>query len=147
MYHPNKTQPNYSLAALQRTFYPKHLSYFGDGTGRDVQIIMNNGTLNAIDKVGMMSHHGVQLKQYPSPQGPPKPTPSPAKDATTFYYQSDGTGRDTYVLKNNGGLRPEFNPKISGDRIFKRSLRSDARSPPRPVQSNPLTGRANFDTY
>jgi len=35
---------------MQRTFYPKHASYFGDGSGRDTQIIYNNGTLNSIDK-------------------------------------------------------------------------------------------------
>lgn len=59
MYHPNKTQPNQSLAALQRTFYPKHTSYFGDGTGRDMQVILNNGSLNHIDKRGLQGHHGV----------------------------------------------------------------------------------------
>ena len=53
MYHPNRTQPNQNLAALQRTFYPKHLSYFGDGTGRDMHVIINNGTLNAVDKRGL----------------------------------------------------------------------------------------------
>ena len=50
MYFPNKGQPNACLASMQRTFYPKHASYFGDGSGRDVQIILNNGTLTNIDK-------------------------------------------------------------------------------------------------
>ena len=59
MYHPNKVQPNQGFAALQRTFYPKHVNYFGDGTGRDFQVTVNNGTLNAVDKRGMMGHHGV----------------------------------------------------------------------------------------
>lgn len=48
---------------------------------------------------------------------------SPNKEATTFYYQSDGSGRDSYVLKNNGGLRMEYTSKQSGDRIFRSSLR------------------------
>lgn len=51
--------------------------------------------------------------------------PAPSKDPTSFYYQSDGSGRDSYVLKNNGGLRMEFNMRASGDSIFKDSLRSD----------------------
>ena len=25
-------------------------------------------------------------------------------EAKSFYYWSDGSGRDTYILKNNGGL-------------------------------------------
>ena len=41
------------LKIFQRTFYPKHASYFGDGSGRDVQIIMANGGLNHIDKKNM----------------------------------------------------------------------------------------------
>jgi|TARA_B110000285_G_scaffold224695_1_gene281845 hypothetical protein len=53
MYHPNKVQPNAGFASMQRTFYPKHASYFGDGSGRDVQIIMANGGLNSIDKKNM----------------------------------------------------------------------------------------------
>lgn len=106
----------------------------------------NNGTLNAVDKRGMMGHHGVQLKQYNNSNGPPRPAPSPVKEATTFYYQSDGTGRDSYVLKNNGGLRPEYTGKATHDRIFKSSLRSETKSPLRSVR-NPAAERANFDSY
>jgi len=58
MYHPGKTQTNHTLATLQRTFYPKHCHYFGDGTGRDQLIIRNNGGLNRVDKTGM-GHTGV----------------------------------------------------------------------------------------
>jgi hypothetical protein len=56
-------------------------------------------------------------------------SPSPRKEASTFYYQSDGSGRDSYVLKNNGGLRPEYSVRNSGDNIFKDSLRRDSKSP------------------
>ena len=55
--------------------------------------------------------------------------PAPIKEATTFYYQSDGTGRDSYILKNNGGLRIEYNNKNYGDRIFRDTLRSGGKSP------------------
>ena len=48
--------------------------------------------------------------------------PTPRKEATTFYYQSDGSGRDSYVLKNNGGLRMEYDVRSSGE-IFRTSLR------------------------
>jgi len=105
---------------MQRTFYPKHCHYFGSGTGRDSYIIKNNGGFNRVDKPNM-EHTGVHLRQYNSNVARQAPTPS--KDASTFYYQSDGTGRDTYVLKNNGGLRPEYNIRNSGDNVFRNSLR------------------------
>jgi len=54
-----------------------------------------------------MGNTGVQFSKYRSNVAM-RSSPSPAKDAVTFYYQSDGTGRDSYVLKNNGGLRPEY---------------------------------------
>lgn len=147
MYCPNKTQMNPNLSALQRTFYPKHVNYFGDGSGRDIQVTYNNGTLNKVDKRGMMGHHGVHLKQYNNSNGPNhKPAPSPAKEPTTFYYQSDGTGRDSYVLQNNGGYRPEFNIRVSGDRLFYQSLRDHTKSPVRSPNS-PVSELANFDTY
>ena len=68
------------------------------------------------------------------------------KEPTTFYYVSDGTGRDSYVLQNNGGYRPEYNIKMSGDRLFRTTLRSDTKSPTRTIQ-NTLNERANFDNY
>ena len=74
-----------------------------------------------------MGHTGVQLRQYNSTVSP-RPKITPGKAASTFYYQSDGTGRDSYVLKHNGGLRFEYSCKQNGDRVFKDSLRSDMKS-------------------
>ena len=31
--------------------------------------------------------------------------------AKTLYYKTDGTGRDTYIKANNGGLSSHFGPK------------------------------------
>ena len=31
---------------MQRTFYPKHVTYFGNGSGRDQQVIVNDAGLN-----------------------------------------------------------------------------------------------------
>ena len=142
MYHPGKTQTNLTFSGMQRTFYPKHVSYFGDGTGRDAQITMANGGLNRVDKVGM-GHSGVHFYKYKS-NVTSRGSPSPRKEATTFYYQSDGTGRDSYVLKNNGGLRMEYNVRNSGDRIFKDSLRSDTKSN---FYSNQKDITADFHQY
>jgi hypothetical protein len=123
MYHPGKTQTNPALASMARTFYPKHVSYFGNGTGRDIQVILNTGGLNKVDKP-KMGHTGVHQRQYNRPNPQARST-TPRKEATTFYYQSDGSGRDSYVLKHNGGLRHEYSNKVYGDRIFRETLRGD----------------------
>ena len=127
MYFPCTSNPTHELATMQRTFYPKHTSYFGDGSGRDLQIILNTGGLNRIEKQNM-GHTGVQLQKYNS-NVTKRVSPAPRKEATTFYYQSDGSGRDSYILKNNGGLRFEYNNKNYGDRIFRDQLRSEGKSP------------------
>mmetsp|Transcript_34706 Transcript_34706/g.53233 ORF Transcript_34706/g.53233 Transcript_34706/m.53233 type:complete len:248 (-) Transcript_34706:765-1508(-) len=105
---------------------------------------MNNGGLNRVDKRGM-GHTGVHFYKFNS-NVQKRQSPSPRKEATTFYYQSDGTGRDSYVLKNNGGLRFEYDVRNSGDRIFKKSLRSDQKSPVKHFR-DPIADRADITTY
>ena len=78
-------------------------------------------------KVGM-GHQGVHLAKYNSNVSQRR-SPSPRMEATTFYYKSDGSGRDSYVLKHNGGLRVEYNNRMNGDVVFRDSLRSDQKSP------------------
>ena len=57
-HHPVSHSRAYPHSALEstmhRTFYPKHASYMGDGTGRDSYVILNNGGLNSTDKRAMM---------------------------------------------------------------------------------------------
>lgn len=83
---------------------------------------MHNGGLNRVDKKHM-GHTGVHQYKYNNSNSR-KSSPAPMKEPTTFYYQSDGTGRDSYVLNNNGGYRNEHDMKNYGDRVFKDSLRS-----------------------
>ena len=72
---------------------------------------------------------------------------SPQKNATSFYYQSDGSGRDTYVLADNGGLRPDYNKHSPGvEKIFKSSLRNEVKSPIKSFKSG-LRDRADITTY
>ena len=113
---------------MQRTFYPKYVNYFGNGSGRDHQIIGANGGLAKEFKNGM-GHTGVHFDRYNSGVKV-KASPSPQREATTFYYQSDGTGRDSYVLMDNGGLRPEYNRHHqSSEKLFLNSLRNSQKSP------------------
>ena len=53
MYFPGKAQHNNTLASMQRTFAPKYVSYYGNGSGRDGQIIQYNGGLTSAEKSGM----------------------------------------------------------------------------------------------
>lgn len=83
MYFGGKTQPNQCFASMQRTYYPKYVNYFGDGAGRDSLVIESNGGLTGIKKNGL-GHTGVHLSRYGP--GPKRHSPSPCKNATTWYY-------------------------------------------------------------
>jgi hypothetical protein len=71
------------LAALQRTHAPKYVSYYGDGSGRDHQIISNNGGLTSVDKYGM-GNAGIHMRKYHGPAG--SSSPKPNKSPSTYYY-------------------------------------------------------------
>ena len=143
MYFGGSSQPNSTLAGLSRTFYPKHISYYGNGTGRDGHITMNNGGLNHTDKLGM-GHRGIHFARYNS--NVQRKSPSPSKAPPTHYYMSDGSGRDGYILKNNGGSRQEYKSREMGDHVFYDSLRSGQRSPLR-HQFDPENDRAEITSY
>ena len=130
---------------MQRTFYPKYVNYYGNGTGRDHQIIGNNGGLTSQFKYGM-GHTGVQFNRYATSVSK-RVSPSPSREATTFYYQSDGSGRDSYVLQDNGGLRPEYDKyNKSSEAIFLSSLRSQKKSSVKYLK-HPVQDRADITTY
>lgn len=102
-----------------RTFNPGYASYTGDGSGRDAYIILNNGGLTRLDKGHMM-----QTKKFgPGRDGSPKPF----KPTPPFKYISDGSGRDSYVIKNSGGLVNEFKGGAA-DKVFLSSLRDSVKS-------------------
>lgn len=47
------------FASMQRSFYPKHCNYYGDGQGRDSYVISKNGGLinannNVVPKTGVL---------------------------------------------------------------------------------------------
>ena len=69
------------------------------------------------------------------------------KEATTFYYKSDGTGRDKYVLMDNGGLRPEYDKYNKHvEALFKSSLRNNQKSPINEFK-DPIKEAADITTY
>lgn len=115
---------------MQRTCNPTYSRYYGNGTGRDHQIIEFDGGLTTNPK-NSLGNTGVHMQRY-STSVTRRISPTPHKGASTFYYQSDGSGRDGYVLMDNGGLRPEYEKyNKSVEKIFQDSLRSDVKSPVR----------------
>lgn len=98
-----------------RTHNPTYASYSGDGTGRDSYIILNNGGLTKEDKPNMM---------WPSiKMGNQNMRRVAEKPAVAFKYKSDGSGRDSYVIRNSGGLINDFHTS-KADSLFASQLRT-----------------------
>jgi len=103
-----------------RTFSPKYLNYFGDGSGRDTYVVTNNGGSMNSSKHGMLRRpfkntlHNRDL--------------SPKLEAMPVNYHSDGTGRDSYVVANGGGLICDYFGSSRADVNFVNSLRQLNRS-------------------
>ena len=99
--------------ALGRTEHIKHTTYWGDGMGRDSYVITGNGGLvgdanmpktsawtgyqptNNTTKMFINQNH-----QFKKSTG--------GKDAVAFRYFGDGSGRDSYVVADSGGLVPKY---------------------------------------
>ena len=77
-------------------FIPKYTTYGPDGLGRDNYIIYNNGGfLDKLNKVKIKDNFEVvsTARFY-----------NTRRNVAPFKYRSDGTGRDSYVLHEHGGL-------------------------------------------
>lgn len=88
---------------------PNYTHYMSDGAGRDSYILVNNGglTINKVfQPVTTQGHFNTSI--YKSPDKLDKTfyggRASLAKESPSFYYPPDGTGRDWYIIHNNGGL-------------------------------------------
>lgn len=100
---------------LLRTHGPKYASYFGDGSGRDTYVVTDNGGLLNKEKRGMT--------RRPFKNTLVNRDSSPLKPVMPVSYHSDGTGRDSYVVSNAGGLVHDFHGSSRSDVNFVASLR------------------------
>ena len=100
-------------------FNPKYTHYMSDGMGRDSYILRHNGGLwNEAIRPYYESKMYTTEKIWCSP-------PAPLKEATSFKYISDGSGRDFYITYNSGGLEAPYIPGMKfSDQKFVLSLRS-----------------------
>ena len=96
---------------MNRTFDPKVNRYQGDGSGRDTYVTNSNGGF--IADCGLPSnspwtgaHIGGGPPQFYTNRS--KVRPNAHKDAVAFRYFADGSGRDSYVASDNGGLIPKY---------------------------------------
>ena len=122
------------------------VSYVPDGSGRDTFKIIDNG--------------GFYKSYLPAPASPVTTfatkksfqSPSPALNAKSFYYQSDGYGRDRYIEINSGGLHGQKSNVHAGD-AYKQSLRSydrsvspniRRRSPSKTIRANALSSMSSM---
>lgn len=98
---------------LARTEHAKHVTYWGDGIGRDSYIITGNGGLvgdanmpstspwtgyqPTNNTTALYTNQAHQMKRL-----------NAHKEAAALKYYGDGTGRDSYVVVDSGGLVPKY---------------------------------------
>lgn len=75
--------------------------------------------VNTPPRTGYQPKEGTPSKMF---AGPVKPFFGKGKEATVLKYYGDGSGRDSYVTKECGGLIPSYE-STSPDKIFYSSLR------------------------
>lgn len=110
-----------TTASIYRTYYPKYVTYTGDGSGRDSYITLGNGGLHEL-----RYYKGSQPRPgFDNMKAKPKPTVIPRRDATAFDYVPDGSGRDSYVIFNYG-LKTNYRSDYKG---FERGLRGRQETP------------------
>ena len=102
---------------LARTVKTNIVLYSTDNRGRDGYITYNDGGFWK-DKIKQ-----IKLKEN-FPRHMYYNFHSLIHQAAPFNYYSDGTGRDTYVIKNNAGLVKEFNP-LAKRQILSKYLRGN----------------------
>lgn len=129
------SKPSQNVVPL-RTFDPKYSHYFSDGSGRDNFVMYNNGGFsipriyNPMQGTNYMklgksqnNNNGSGVNMYGTTSSS---NTSPRREPMTVEYRSDGTGRDSYIVCNSGGLKQIFN-KTHCEQFFKNSLRQSER--------------------
>ena len=114
-----------------RTHDPKYTNYWGNGAGRDSYVITDNGGQAHQPKRHMMR------RPYRSTYSaaPNRRSSQPS----AVIYQSDGTGRDSYVLQNSGGLVHDYGHSMPADSLFRQTLRF---CPKRVIETAHVKGRS-----
>lgn len=79
---------------------PQYVQYYTDGQGRDLYISSNSGGFSK------QYAHGLDIKEH-YPQKVKYKFSNVSVHCPPMVYRSDGSGRDSYILRETGGLRQE----------------------------------------
>jgi hypothetical protein len=93
----------HEVSSLYRTFRPSFNAYNSNGEGRDIYIQYNNGGFWKMDILP-----GQNITKYSNQSN--YRFRSLNHRAAPFKYQTDGSGRDSYISFNDGGLRINTKP-------------------------------------
>jgi hypothetical protein len=108
------------MSSLNRTYHPKWATYWGDGNGRDQYITFNNGGLNEQRMYGSKGKNCWKDSVVPIIR-----SAAPNKEATAINYTGNGSGRDSYVIFNEGQKRKHNSPWKN----FESRLRESSATP------------------
>ena len=94
---------------IYRTYHPKYVTNYGDGSGRDGYAVFGNGGLH-----DLRNYEGSRPRHpFNNFKSTPKASSIPRKEATAFDYVPDGSGRDSYVIYNYG-LKANYRSDFQG---------------------------------
>ena len=99
--------------AARTSIYPNN-----NGTGRDTYISFSNGGNTIMYQPNAKNITNGQMKRFTSGSA----SQSGLIPSKTIHYDSNGTGRDTYIMYLDGGLHGSF-PKVASSDRFVTNLR------------------------
>jgi hypothetical protein len=89
----------HEIPSLYRSYAPAMSHYYADGKGRDIYINHNNG---GFWTQGVRTFAGKSMNNEVSSKYQFR---AKSKNVPPFKYMSDGSGRDSYVIHESGGLK------------------------------------------
>ena len=92
------------LSGLKRTLKTRYVPYPPDGSGRDRYIAYNNGGFFNKNNTFNSNQNNKQTGTAFDTKIDYKFLVSPSVKVPSFHYHGDGTGRDSYIMSNGGGL-------------------------------------------
>jgi len=118
--------------SIGRTYDPKYTHYRGDGQGRDSYVFMGNGGLVAPGayttnppKIGYQKVKKSTTLFMNQPIQ--KAYVAASKETTVFKYFGDGSGRDSYIITDSGGLIPKYSNKGPQSNFYNSLRKPDLR--------------------
>ena len=120
--HAFEGQHTNQVSASMSKPYAYKVHYHNDGTGRDTYIGVSSGGL--YDPRPYAHRPAFSFGKFNTRRSAVEP--NPVMHAKPLHYRSDGSGRDSYVIRTEGGLAQDYSI-VDQMTSFKRSLRDNPR--------------------